>query len=868
MKSVAAVQRAASVLGRSGVRRPRMPPGPSCSRWFSCSCCRPQPASARGLAPTTPRHSIPPLPALQHMRMATPHLPLPPPLPYSPDSQPFLRHLQILSLALLSSNADESWDIYQALHPDLRPAIPDDVFVSLVTCQIQGSGNRLPRLVELLGLARSCDMNPAGFGTNTLERGLVYALRYLQNGSSLPDGLSHSDTLAVIDWLWDGLITVVGDRGVRDLSLDLRRRIVRLGVYRHEHHQSPLSPVRRLLEYLVDNGGAKGMRNTAVRVILAYTGNSPEEHKASLRLAAWSITREVDISPVFFRTLIDRLRASHARRGDDGLKMATEAVEELLVELRQGRAHEPAAVLHQALVTIQKNHRSPLERASDTAMDPQATMPEIHRAAQRVLAQPATSEPDLKAAVQLCIRSLPLLPDADNEALLKITVRQLAQPPLNPALIIRFTQAIIDSTAASNQSIPPPILNRVFNLVAGIVHSDDDAYRLARHIYPIARATSPRQKWNRTTAELWRALFTVSLRHGHITFASRLYDDFVADGQPVFRKSALDFIRHIAQSSSKSRWVLLDRHIKDYLWYHPTMTEDLVVAVAEGLGVKGAADVAVGVRICRRIQPALPAAAVTPLVYRLARSSKPEHRDLAFELLSELPHSPESTDAYNLALSALADKTKEVGLDLVLRVYQDMIGKGLTSSAATVSPLIRALLSSDKLDYALSVFDAAVENGHAARSADVGRLMIHLALAARTNEAEAVELKWRSLFPDEPAYDKAVYGASLVVDILAGGEPDLTVFSENAEGRQLLPLLAKGRAYRPTRPFYSWLTTLQRDRGAGSETAEAKAEAEGRENLTEASLGPLPSNRKAGISPMTRAQLDVIVLIPQQPWVV
>lgn len=784
------------------------------------------------------------------MRMSTPHLPLPPPLPYSPDSQPFLRHLQILSLALLSSDADESWGIYQALHPDLRSAVPDDVFVSLIGTQLKGSGNRLPQLVELVGLANSCDMDPAKFGTSTLESALVYSLKYLQAGSPLPESVSLSATLATIDWLWDGLIRVVGDRRVGDLPIDLRRRIVRLGIYRYENDLSTMVPVRSLLEFIVDNAGSEGMWRTAARTVLAYTGRDPEEHKASLRLAAWCLVRDIKLAPKSIRTVIDRLHASYVRTSDDALARTAAAVEPLLDELRRGSAYDPALVISAELKVILREYRSPLKKATDTAQETDVTMPKLHRAGQRILAQPHVGQEELEAAVQLCIRSLPL-PHADNEALLRITAGRLAEPPLNPALILQFATAIVDSSALM-KNIPASVLHRIFNLIASIVHNDQRAYILAHKIYPSARAASPPYRWTPTTAPLWRGLFGAAIRKQHLARASRLYTDFVADRQPVFRQSALDFIRAAAGAPSKSRWVLLDRHIKDYLWYHPTMTDDLVVAVAEGLASTGADDAAVAVRLCRRIQPQFPAAAITALVASLARGL-PEHRTVALGLLAEVPPDPEYLDAYNQALSAFATNVRHVGLDPILRVYHDMIAKGHNPTAATASPLIRALLDTDRLPQALRVFEAAVKNKYAVRSSDVGRLMVHLALQGRAEEAQDVERSWRALFPEGPQYSHGVYGASLVVDIVSGRQPDLSQFATDAEGRQLLQ---QGLAYRPNKPFFRFLERLQREHGgAGNATTEAVAEAEGRENLTEAptaSLGPLPSSSsKARVLPMT-----------------
>ncbi|KAJ9119527.1 hypothetical protein QFC22_003236 [Naganishia vaughanmartiniae] len=91
-----------------------------------------------------------------------PHLPLPPPLPYAPTSTPFLRHVQILEESLLSACPRASWNIFKALHEDLRKThLPPDTLRALLSKQIgridDSNGgayvrwNNVVQVLEILG---------------------------------------------------------------------------------------------------------------------------------------------------------------------------------------------------------------------------------------------------------------------------------------------------------------------------------------------------------------------------------------------------------------------------------------------------------------------------------------------------------------------------------------------------------------------------------------------------------------------------------------------------------------------------------------------------------------------------------------------
>jgi hypothetical protein len=88
---------------------------------------------------------------------APPHLPLPPPLPYSRSSAPFLRHLQILHQSTLSSTSAHSWVVFEGLHPDLHDAIPEGLLLDLIRhqCQEGNRSERISRLMILVDVAKS-----------------------------------------------------------------------------------------------------------------------------------------------------------------------------------------------------------------------------------------------------------------------------------------------------------------------------------------------------------------------------------------------------------------------------------------------------------------------------------------------------------------------------------------------------------------------------------------------------------------------------------------------------------------------------------------------------------------------------------------
>jgi len=170
------------------IRSMRPPPRPrdqpTCSRWVSYSCCLSRRAKAGEeffSANSVPNKSSTLVrPILEEEaalveeakpRKALHHLPLPPSLPYSPNSHPFKRQIEILSLYISGASPGQSWEIFNGIHVDIRRYIPDHIFRSLVIHQLASDDphDRWSRSSRLLRFANKCGMEAKDLGQEVVE---------------------------------------------------------------------------------------------------------------------------------------------------------------------------------------------------------------------------------------------------------------------------------------------------------------------------------------------------------------------------------------------------------------------------------------------------------------------------------------------------------------------------------------------------------------------------------------------------------------------------------------------------------------------------------------------------------------------------
>ncbi|OCF37235.1 hypothetical protein I316_01142 [Kwoniella heveanensis BCC8398] len=884
------------------------PNEPGCSRWFSStpsystltqrtffsSNAYSHGSPSSGPSSRLPRrHTFDPPPALDESASAsistphadrTPHLPLPPTLPYSPNSHPFRRHLEILSLALYST-PDESWSIYSALHPSLRSYIPDELFRNLLAHQVDHpeQARAWHRTKTLLKLAKKCDMNLSDLGLENIYKSLRAGMR---RSRVEKDEKKLEETEKIVMKLWSTMEGIVPDlervpHEVRRHWLGVQhRRLLRL----QRRPPSNVADLRLKIEEttldLIRRAGGSGLGHYIADVLSISRGRSLGGLRQSLRLLAGCMAQGIEIKSGHLLKLMRQMSSRWTKEGHDGLEMVREDISALLDEMRIEPLSTTAKELYRALDIASRRSRTRVEKALDLLESNDLNLGgAIGRGISVALSTPARQPggvdqvPTLDAAIQVLEAALkhregsyvPLV-SAITIALYKArTSPQITAGVLRTdidRLIIRFIRILHDAHVTS--LLPSEAVVPLFRLILTAATSPSspasrplDAYILCRKIYQYARSASPPFQWSNFNLSLWRRLFKIALTapNLHLHFASRLYTDLLADGISVRRTDALMMIRSIGLKPSPSRPILLERHIKDYLWTeldpHPSrQPNSLILAIVQGLIAAGhTKDAGLALALAERLAEERP---LQPVVIRLiiaqlSKSSKKRDRIRCFQLLRRMSSSadlasssPESHAQavwnYNTVLSHLVTsartnpETPQISilnqelhpaspprghtenlsypetLSHAVSLYREMLRNGVRPNARTISTMLRSLLDNNYIDSSLAIFHASIEKGILLKSNAVGRLMVRLALNDRMDEADKVESAWRGISSRHGqghghdhslrAWDKGVVGARVLVDIKRGKEVDLARVMER-------------HGWKGSESFLSFLDTLR-----------------------------------------------------------
>ncbi|WVF68919.1 hypothetical protein IAT40_003693 [Kwoniella sp. CBS 6097] len=795
----------------------------------------------------------------------TPHLPLPPTLPYSPNSHPFRRHLEILSLALYST-PDESWAIYSALHPSLRSYIPDEVFRNLLSHQVDHpeQARAWHRTKVLLRLAKKCDMDLSDLGLDNIYKCLRAGMKC---NKVEKDEKKLEKKEKIVMKLWSTLQGMISDFGrvpheVRRHWLGLQyRRLLRL----QRRPPANVADLRLRIEEnilnLIRRGGADGLGHYVAEVLSSSRGRSIEGLRQSLRLLAGCMAQGVEIKSGHLLKLMRQLSSRWFKEGKDGLEMVREDISALLKELNIEPLSTVAKELYQALDIAARRSRTRVEKALDLLERNELNLGgTIARGVSIAMSTSARQPGDtqvqsLDAALQLLEAALKHR-EGSHEPLvsaLTIALYKARTSPRNVTigsstanideLIIRFVRLLQDSQVTAQS--PSEAIVPLFRLILTTATSSTDpqgrsreSYILCRKIYQHARSASPPFHWSTLNLSLWRKLFKIALTppNLHLHFASRLYTDLLADGVSIRRTDALMMIRSIGLKSSPSRPILLERHIKDYLWTeldpHPArQPNSLILALVQGLTTAGGTkDASLALALAERLaeEKPLQPVVVRMIIAQLSKSSKKRDRIRCFQLLRKMSATVESVDPvisdsqsqaqaiwnYNTVLSYLvtsarsnpdshsnptlnreyesaSDRGVKENLGLTdtlshaVSLYREMLQYGIRPNARTISTMLRSLIDNNYIDAALAIFHASIDKKILLKSSAVGRLMVRLALNDRLDDADGVENAWRGLIGSSSgnaggrAWDKGVIGARVLLDIKRGKEVDLKLVMEN-----------------------------------------------------------------------------------------
>ncbi|WWC96162.1 hypothetical protein V866_003029 [Kwoniella sp. B9012] len=811
---------------------------PGCSKWFSSTSSQlniPQRTFFTSNHDSSPSQQatrrLPPIHQNEedvhiHRTTSTPHLPLPPRLPYSPNSYPFKRHMEILALSLYSSTADESWTIYTSLHPSLRQYIPDETFKSLIGHQVDHPEQQKAwsRVRTLLRLAKKCRMSLSEIEQKDLIRIIRLGLRrYRTEYDRSKEGESEEDDIyKLVKRLWTTLESKIRlDQFPHELKrgwLGLHsRRVQKLGKKGRATKEEISDQIIDIDEMVMDMV-KKGAINTSLghyigEILISSSGNTLGGLERSFKNLTLCIAQGVDIKHAHLHKIVRKLDVVWSK-GGNALNLE-HFIPSMLESLDIDPISNTSRILYSALDTSTRRARTRVQKALDLLENHQSSVGGLIG---RGISVSKSTQGDILFRLDTAIRLLELAlqqKEGDCGALISsLTIALHHAKRSTPhssssiqeidKLIIRYVRSLHESQVIpqlSSESIIP-----LFKLILSVLPSLE-AYILSRKIYQHSRSTTPLFKWSLKNLYLWQKLFRYSLTSPnlHLHFASRLYTDLLADGLSIRKPDMLLLIRSIGMKSSPSRAVLLERHIKDYLWsgsYGHSLSP-LVLALTQGLTHGGIQDTDLALNLTERLlqdQP-IPLQVLEILVYNLSRSTRSQDRIRVFQLLQQVNGKEEKAiRIYNIVLSNLiksssshervsndgeegnARLSHQETLGYAIYLYKEMISKGIKPNNRIVSNMIRVLLDSGHLDSALEVFKASIDSsstqdrtGFRIKSNVVGRLMVNLVMANRTTEANQVESSWRKINEksEGKVWDKGVIGARILIDIKDGKEVDM-----------------------------------------------------------------------------------------------
>jgi hypothetical protein len=217
----------------------------------------------------------------RHEDRAPPHLPLPPTLPYQPTSTPFRRHLQILEESLLSSSAEPSWEIFEALHEDLRRNhLPPDTLRAMLGKQVEGIAGagknqawQWKKVAEILEILDGCGVLARA---EDLERIIIAGID--EQGRRTAGKYLKADQLQSI---WNSLVAIRSSH-LHSISLSARERWLlfcisrakrqRMGNHRGEIHHDLQSELRSEWRRLAPQGFFRGLA-VSEQLLQAFHGD-------------------------------------------------------------------------------------------------------------------------------------------------------------------------------------------------------------------------------------------------------------------------------------------------------------------------------------------------------------------------------------------------------------------------------------------------------------------------------------------------------------------------------------------------------------------------------------------------------------------
>ena len=802
-------------------------------------------------------------------------LPLPPSLPFSPDSIPFKRHLEALSYSL-SDHPDTSWETYQALHNSLKPFVPNDVYRSLISHQLSASKSirREERIAELLAFADTCGMAVDELGLRIIEGAFVSRMTYMPQ----PVPVLSDEEFVSLEKLWQAFYRLSrGDlsqlsTGLCDIWLQVLAR--RFKVVSRRVRSARIEEARRILYDMMKGGANVGLGHAVIKIFLPNRTHKLDRYRESLRTITDFMNRGNDMPLHALTRHIKHIADTVWNKPIDGAELVVSVVRPVEKELRLAGHHKTAEFLSAALIQVLNEVQPVMENKVDSLLQLGVPPARMIRGAIRLLRPTKWAiHEGLKLAKRIdnaivIFEAVARRRFADPTHLIAhlfSAIHSTRQQDLDPFLDCTQYISRIAHISLENELLPhidSNLVNTLFYLLATCPGKDvPEVYSLTRRVYTFARATDPPQKWDSTdehsNRKIWRSLFKIALaqRTRQLHFASRLYADSQADGMSVYRTDALHLIRTIGQTVNASRYVLLERHLKDYQHLGHGTINAFVWALVQGLTRPGLPrDALLAYHLARRIlqNRPIPHIAIEAIIVTIMHSKKLVRLQRGAEILFTTAPYPDLPWLYEIAFRCLtkASSTSDTGkvfmrdrLSVVIGLWRNMQTRSIRPTTESIGFVTEGLSRGGHVDSAFQIIHACLDHHYPVTSFAIGRVMLDLGLKGRESDSFKMDERWRASpgHKDGPDMDP-IYAARYLL--------------ASREGRQVsMKQVTDSDDWEPTQVFWELVESMKQDLGdaypqrAESETKPDRGEADG--NKT--SEVDESSSLKRPVTPLTRS---------------
>ena len=663
--------------------------------------------------------------------------------------------------------------------------------------QLDGGKRTFERAEQLIIFAQECGMTLEDFGTQAVQRMLETMLSL---GQGHFQGLAQRRNEILLEDLWRCLLRLHGGRLdriprlTRDSFLRFQCDLARRSGNSRVHQERTKRSIAVLQNFLSIEGGLDVGDIAGDILQLRNPNDKTEVWVERLHILGRALTNGLDIP---FGALVSILaRALHAfdRNGvDQPDQLLTTTIEDVCSSIYGRHAGETSTKLRwHAQHCLQRYVRrtalgssfGALEKGEQMLRNPSAAAPSIIKQSiaiissihldselrtaekrPRIVASLDTSHP-IDVAISLFER-VAHRPFVDVHVLVAMSVRVLLDLARNPdteksaiAPIVRFTQILVSADLLPH--IDDHLVHLTFDLLASASPHSELAYRLSRSVYARARAMQDCYKWSASPASdtRWRTMYRLALtREGpkHLHFASRLYADRLSDGRPIFRQDVLLFIRAIGASESTSKYVLLERHLKDYLYFGYGNIQGFAIAMVKGLAAAGRGrDAWLGFHLARRIlvDKPFPGDIFSIVLRALSRSQDEEDLQRVEEVLVYAPEELRR-ELFDLVLCSIqaeidpqiSPETREYSsrLATMISLYTNMARQNFKPTESTVYAMIQALARSRHVSHAMRIVQAMLDNGTPLPMDIISLVIRRLEEEERFAEAETLKARYHTV---------------------------------------------------------------------------------------------------------------------------